>query len=60
MIKYILVIYAMTVEGPVTKPVIAFESRAHCVALAQQLVPRLKAQLNTEQVSARCIQRIDA
>lgn len=59
MIKYILVVYALTADGPVSKPIVAFEDYRQCVALAQQLVPRLKIQLGTDQVSARCIRRTD-
>lgn len=59
MISYLLVVYAITVNGPVAKPVAQFESYAQCVQVAQGIVPKLREQFGTSQVAARCIERVD-
>lgn len=59
MISYLLVVFAMTADGPVAKPVVAFEDYQQCVRVAEGILPELRKQLNTEQVTARCIERTD-
>jgi hypothetical protein len=59
-ISYLLIVYAITVDGPMAKPVAQFESYAQCVRVAQGIVPQLREQLGTQQVTARCIERTDA
>ena len=59
MISYLLVVYAITVNGPVAKPIAEFENYQQCVAVAQGIVPKLREQLQTNQVTARCIERTD-
>lgn len=59
MISYLLIVYAITVDGPVAKPVAQFESYAQCVRVAQGIVPQLREQLDTNLVTARCVERTD-
>ena len=59
MIKYVLIVYAMTTQGPVAKPVAAFENYQHCMAIASQIVPQLQQQLDTPYVTAQCQERTD-
>ena len=59
MIKYVLIVYAMTTQGPVAKPVAAFENYQHCMAIANQIVPQLQQQLGTPYVTAQCQERTD-
>ena len=59
MISYLLVVFAITAEGPVARPVAAFENYQQCVRVAQGIVPELRKKLQTEQVTARCIERTD-
>ena len=59
MISYLLVVFAMTANGPVAQPIAAFENYQLCVRVAQGIVPKLRQQLQTDQVAARCIERTD-
>ena len=59
MIKYVLIVYAMTTQGPVAKPVAAFENYQHCMAIASQIVAKLQQQLGTPYVTAQCQERTD-
>lgn len=57
MISYVLIVFAMTAQGPVAKPVAAFENYQHCMTIAQEIVPQLQQQLGTPYVTAQCQER---
>jgi len=59
MIKFILVVSALTANGPVYNAVAEFRNYNQCAAVAKQIVPQLKEELGTSQVVARCVARTD-
>lgn len=59
MIKYVLIVLALTQEGPVAQPVAEFQNLQQCIAVAQQIVPTLRVELQTKHVAALCQERTD-
>jgi len=59
MIKYVLIVLALTESGPVSRPVAEFQSLQHCMAVAEQIVPHLQVQLQAANVTAVCHKRTD-
>jgi uncharacterized membrane protein len=59
MIKYVLIVFALTQQGPSAQAVAEFRDYNQCVAIARQLVPQVQAQLGTLQVTAVCQERTE-
>jgi len=58
-IKFVLIVFALTDNGPIYRPIAEFQNLQHCMTIAQQIVPQLQAQLQTPNVTAVCQQRTD-
>lgn len=59
MIKYVLIVFAMTQQGPAAQAVAEFRNYNQCMAVASQIVPQLRAQLGTNNVTAVCQERTE-
>ena len=59
MIKYVLIVFVMTQQGPAAQAVAQFRNYNQCMAVASQIVPQLQAQLGTMQVVAECQERTE-
>lgn len=56
MIKFVLVIYAMTASGPAMQPVAKFVSASQCDRVGQTVLIQLKNELKTNNVTYRCLE----